>query len=182
VTTGVGGLHGVQIRELISHTDVRGSLAEVYRREWFPEAESVVQVNLSRSRAGVLRGMHFHRRQTDYWCFVEGSAFVGLFDLRAGSPSERQAQTFGLDTASVLRGLVIPPGVAHGFYAETDVTLLYLVDRAFDGRDEHGFAWNDPDLPIEWPDARPTVSERDAIAVPLVEALLDPPGWVDPGR
>jgi dTDP-4-dehydrorhamnose 3,5-epimerase len=181
MTTG-GGLHGVQIRELSPHSDARGTLTEVYRHEWFPEAGSLVQVNLSRSRAGVLRGMHFHRRQTDYWCFVEGRAFVGLFDLRKGSPSEGESQTFELDAAAALRGLVVPPGVAHGFFAETDVALLYLVDRAFDGRDEHGFAWNDPELPVAWPAAGPTVSERDATAPPLVEALVDPPAWVDPGR
>ena len=58
-------------------------------------------------------------------------------------------------------GLFIPPGVAHGFLAVTDLTLGYLVDRYFDGSDEWGIAWNDPELGIDWPATDPVLSDRD---------------------
>jgi dTDP-4-dehydrorhamnose 3,5-epimerase len=172
-------LAGVRIRELIARSDDRGSFTEIFRPEWLPGTQPIAQSNLSRSHAGVLRGMHFHRRQADYWCFTRGHVWVALFDLRAGSPTERRPQTLELDAPREMIGLYVPPGVAHGFYAHTEATLLYLVDRGFDGTDEFGFAWNDPDLPVTWPAGNPVVSERDRTAPPLSEALSDPPEWVD---
>ena len=77
---------GVEVRELRRLGDERGSFAETYRREWLPAgAGEMVQSNLSRSKAGVLRGMHYHRQQADYWVVVEGRVFVALFDLRSGA-------------------------------------------------------------------------------------------------
>jgi dTDP-4-dehydrorhamnose 3,5-epimerase len=77
-------------------------------------------------------------------------------------------------------GLYIPPGVAHGFAAHTDVALLYLVDAYYgDGADEHGIAWDDTGLGVDWPHLEPVLSERDRANPPLAEALADPPEWVD---
>jgi dTDP-4-dehydrorhamnose 3,5-epimerase len=168
-------IEGVRVIELEAHADDRGSLTEVYRGSWVSWMPHVVQANLSRSRAGVLRGMHFHRRQSDHWVIASGSGSVGLYDLRDGSPTEKRAQTIRVDTAEGLVGIVIPPGVAHGFCALTDLTLLYLVDAEFDGGDEFGFAWNDPALGIDWPVAEPVVSDRDAAAPSLATVLADPP-------
>lgn len=168
-------IDGVRVIDLEAHADDRGSLTEVYRASWVPSMPPMVQANVSRSRAGVLRGMHFHRRQTDHWVIAAGRGSVGLYDLRAGSPTENAPQTIQVDAAAGLVGIVIPPGVAHGFCALTDLTLLYLVDAEFDGSDEFGFAWNDPALGIEWPVAVPVVSDRDAAAPPLAAVLADPP-------
>ena len=85
--------------------------------------------------------------------------FVALADLREGSPTERVISTMRL-SAETPQGLFIPPGVAHGFLAETDLTLGYLVDRYFDGTDEWGIAWDDPELGIDWPAADPVLSEQ----------------------
>jgi dTDP-4-dehydrorhamnose 3,5-epimerase len=62
-----------------------------------------------------------------------------------------------------MRGLYVPPGVAQGFYAVTDLVLQYLVDAAFTGEDEFGIAWNDPRIAIAWPlgDLLPILSGRD---------------------
>jgi dTDP-4-dehydrorhamnose 3,5-epimerase len=139
----------------------------------------MVQCNLSHSRAGVLRGMHFHRAQADYWCVLQGRAMIALYDLRVGSPTERRAWSTEVDASDGYRGIYIPPGVAHGFFAHSDVTLQYLVDRHFDGTDEFGFSWSDPDLRLVWPVDEPTLSDRDAAAPPLADALKDPPSWVD---
>jgi dTDP-4-dehydrorhamnose 3,5-epimerase len=136
---------------------------------------TVAQVNLSDSNEGVLRGMHFHKAQSDYWCPIQGRAFVALFDLRAGSPTQGIAQTIEFDASNGLRTLFIPPGVAHGFCAMTDMRLLYIVDREFEGDDEFGFLWNDPSAGIAWPVADPVVSDRDRDAPSLASVLDDPP-------
>jgi dTDP-4-dehydrorhamnose 3,5-epimerase len=167
---------GVRLVELISHGDERGAFIEVYRQEWIPEgAPPIVQSNLSYSRAGVLRGLHFHQQQADYWCVVEGEAFVALVDLRQGSPTFRATAGVTFRAAERLRGLYVPPGVAHGFCAVTDVVLLYQVDAYFNGKDEHGIAWDDPELAIAWPVEAPTLSERDRGNPSLSEALREPP-------
>jgi dTDP-4-dehydrorhamnose 3,5-epimerase len=165
----------VLLRPLQIHVDARGSFAETFRQEWLPPgAPGMLQANVSRSRAGVLRGPHFHRRQADYWVVIEGRAFVGLIDLRSGSPTQNERQQLTLD-ADEPAGLYIPPGVAHGFYAQTDLILQYLVDTYHDGSDEFGVAWDDPDLGIEWPTTQPLLSERDRANPSLVEVLRDPP-------
>jgi dTDP-4-dehydrorhamnose 3,5-epimerase len=171
------GIEGVAIVDLVAHADDRGAMTELYRREWFPDVPDMLQANHSTSRAGVLRGLHFHRRQTDYWLLLEGSAFIGLVDLRSGSATEGDSAELRLDAAAGLRGLLIPPGVAHGFYAETPIRLEYLVDLAFDGSDEHGLAWDDPEAGIAWPSADPLLSERDRSNPSLAEVLRDPPPY-----
>ena len=146
--------------ELTSHADDRGSVGEVYRRSWLTGARPMVQSNLSISRPGVLRGLHFHREQSDYWIPVDGTAFVGLFDLRRGSPTAGVKAELRIGDQA-RRALLIPPGVAHGFYAESDLRLLYFVDAYYTGEDEFGLAWDDPDVGIDWPTQEPVLSERD---------------------
>lgn len=143
------------------HGDDRGRFAEVFRREWFPERTwGEVQVNLSTSRPGILRGLHYHRKQIDYWWPVSGRIRVGLCDLRRGSPTEGARECFDLD-ASEHRGLYIPVGVGHGYLTLTDVVLAYVVDVYFDGSDEFGVAWNDPGVGMPWNLADPVLSARD---------------------
>jgi dTDP-4-dehydrorhamnose 3,5-epimerase len=155
------GIEGVELISLTAHEDGRGSLTEVFRRDWIPSAGAMIQANLSISNGGVLRGMHFHRAQTDYWCLLAGSAFVGLYDLREGSPTVATKAEIRLTADLGRQALLIPPGVAHGFYAETDLMLAYFVDRYFDGQDEFGVMWNDPNVGIAWPARNPELSERD---------------------
>lgn len=161
---------GVVLVRLSSHEDERGSLAETWRREWIPGSSEMVQANVSRSRAGVLRGLHVHGEQTDYWCVLSGTAFIGLVDLRSGSPTEGETAQIRIEADTQRLGLFIPPGVAHGFYAETEVLLQYLVDRVFTGLDEFGLAWNDPDVGIGWPAELPELSARDSSNPSLAEA------------
>ena len=166
-------IDGVKSIDLEIHADARGSFVEYFRQSWLPTDQSTLQGNVSRSIAGVLRGMHFHRRQWDYWFVVSGTAFVALVDLRSGSPTERASMTTRL-AAVEPRGLFIPSGVAHGFFAESEFVMVYLNDRYFDGSDEFGFAWNDPSLGIDWPTADPILSDRDRANLSLAEVLADP--------
>jgi len=167
------GIAGVSLFLLAAHPDSRGSFAEVFRQEWLPPGAKMLQANLSRSRAGVLRGLHFHRRQADYWCISSGKALVGLFDLRRGSPTAGKRAEIRLDAGEGSRSLYIPKGVAHGFYAETHVLLQYLVDQYYTGGDEFGVAWDDPDVGIEWPARDPILSDRDRSNPPLADVLKD---------
>jgi len=161
---------------LETRADDRGAFLEFFRRSWVPGDTPALQGNLSRSRAGVLRGLHFHRHQWDYWMPVSGSAFVALVDLRAGSPTQRQIATFTASSEEPA-WLFVPPGVAHGFYAETDYTMVYLVAAYFDPSDELGVAWDDPTLGIAWPTDDPVLSERDRGNPSLADILRDPPRY-----
>lgn len=176
------GIAGVRLVHLAPHADDRGSLTETYRREWIPDGREVVQANLSVSRAGVLRGLHWHRRQADYWCVLSGVAFVALVDLRQGSPTRLATFERRIDAAVERLGIAIPPGVAHGFYAETEVLLQYLVDASYSGEDEFGLAWDDPDLGLAWPSSTPILSERDRANPSLAEVLGDAPAFQGGGR
>lgn len=110
--------------------------------------------------------MHFHRRQSDLWIAVSGRFQVGLYDLRT---DDGPGHTLELDPAEP-RALLIPPGVAHGFLALEEATLLYMVTEAYDGTDEHGFRFDDPELGFAWRRPDPIVTERDRTASPLAQA------------
>jgi dTDP-4-dehydrorhamnose 3,5-epimerase len=169
---------GVVLTDLVTLADDRGGFTELFRRSALPHVPAAAQVNLSISRAGVLRGMHYHRVQSDYWCVMSGEAYIGLYDLRQRSISPEAAAVVSLDSTRGLKGLFIPPGVAHGFLAVSDVSLLYVVDAEYTGQDEFGFAWDDPDMAIDWPVSSPVVSKRDSSNPSLRDTLThapDPP-------
>lgn len=155
-------IRDVQIVTLQPFVEERGRFMELFRKEWFPQRSwEIIQSNRSDSRAGVLRGLHYHFRQVDYWVVVNGRMRVGLADIRPDSPTCGATQTIEMGEENQL-GLFIPIGVAHGFVALTQVTLTYIVDNTYDGADEYGVAWNDPDLALPWGSDTPTVSPRDA--------------------
>jgi dTDP-4-dehydrorhamnose 3,5-epimerase len=152
---------GVKIARLRAFEDSRGQFMEIFRKDWFPERSwEIVQSNRSDSAAGVLRGLHFHHRQVDYWHVTDGEIRVALADLRRSSPAYGAVEVIEMGQAQPL-GLYIPTGVAHGFYAVSQATLTYVVDNYYDGQDELGIAWNDPTLGIEWGVSNPVLSERD---------------------
>jgi len=145
-----------------SYKDERGRFMETFRKEWFPQRSwDIVQGNVSYSRAGVLRGLHYHHRQVDYWFCPSGIIRVGLCDLRPNSPTYRAVQTLEIGERNPT-GIYIPIGVAHGFVALTDAILTYLVDNYYDGSDEHGLAWNDPEINLPWGVSDPQLSSRDS--------------------
>jgi len=150
---------GVLLLMLTPHADDRGSFTELYRASWEPGI-APVQWNAVHSEANVLRGVHVHRRHTDYLTLVTGAALIGLHDLRPGSPTEGVSAAVELD-ARTPQALVIPVGVAHGFYFHEQSLHVYAVSREFDPADELGCRWDDPDLHIPWPCAEPLISHRD---------------------
>ena len=151
---------GVVIVRLQAHGDDRGRFVETFRQEWVPGATPMVQGNRSDSKAGVLRGLHYHLRQADWWYAPSGRIFVAMHDLRRSSPARGASLALEIGDGDQV-GIYIPPGVAHGFQAVTDATLTYLVDRYYDGSDELGLAWDDPTASIPWPIPEPVLSSRD---------------------
>jgi dTDP-4-dehydrorhamnose 3,5-epimerase len=152
--------HEVEIVPLSPHRDARGVFTELYRESW-QVGVAPVQWNAVSSAAGVLRGVHVHFRHTDYLTLVAGCATVGLHDLRDSSPTAGVGAAVDL-AAGTPAALVIPTGVAHGFYFREPSVHIYAVDREFDPADEHGCRWDDPALGIDWSfDGAPTLSDRD---------------------
>lgn len=169
-------IRGVRRVRLVSHADERGSFLETFRAEWFPEW-SAAQANCSRSRENVLRGLHFHRRQIDYWYLAAGRIRVGLADLREGSPTRGGHEVLEMSETEPL-ALFIPPGVAHGYLSLAPSTLVYLVNRNYDPADELGVAWDDPDLGIPWGASSPILSDRDRKNPRLMEIpAAQRPAW-----
>ena len=120
----------------------------------------MVQGNRSEKQAGALVGLHFHLHQADYWYALRGRARVVLHDLRLGSTTDGATEVIELD-GDVDQGIYIPPGVAHGFAALTDILLTYLVDNYYDASDELGLAWDDPTVGADWGVSDPILSQRD---------------------
>ncbi|MEM7131964.1 MAG: dTDP-4-dehydrorhamnose 3,5-epimerase [Chloroflexota bacterium] len=155
-------IQDVQFVNLRTFEDDRGYFVETFRKEWFPQRSwERVQTNRNFSKAGVLRGLHYHHQQVDYWCVMSGTMRVGLADLRPWSPTFKASEVIEIGEQNQV-GIFIPVGVAHGFYSVTDSILAYLVDNYYDGSDELGVAWNDSDLVVPWGVQQPILSERDS--------------------
>ncbi|MEZ4711124.1 MAG: dTDP-4-dehydrorhamnose 3,5-epimerase [Caldilineaceae bacterium] len=160
---------GVKCVTLRAFTAERGLFMETFRKEWFPERNwDIVQTNRNFSKTGVLRGLHYHHHQVDYWCVASGMLRVGLADLRPSSATFKASETIEIGDDNPV-GIFIPVGVAHGFLSLTDSVLTYVVDNYYNGADELGVAWNDPALAINWGIANPLISERDRLNPRLAE-------------
>lgn len=161
IVESLGQIEGVQLVRPRIFQDDRGLFLEIFRKEWFPERSwARLQSNHSFSAKGVLRGLHYHHKQVDYWYLAEGEIQVGLADLRPKSPTYGRSIALEMKATDHI-GVFIPVGVAHGFLALTAASLVYFVDNYYDGDDEYGVAWNDPDLAISWAVASPFLSNRD---------------------
>jgi len=154
--------------------DLRGFFAELYKRTDFL-SEGIpydfVQANLSFSRRGVVRGLHYQLRPMEQGKLVfaiRGKVFDVAVDIRKGSP------WFGKFASAVLEpglALWIPPGFAHGFQAIEDAYFLYLVTKEYSAQHERCIAWSDPEIGIPWPIKENVVlSEKDRKCPPLREA------------
>jgi dTDP-4-dehydrorhamnose 3,5-epimerase len=155
-----GDIAGVWIVEPAIHGDHRGMFIETYRRSWFPDSREMLQANRADRQRGAVVGLHYHLHQADYWYVPFGTARMVLHDLRADGPTDGATLSLDLSGENHL-GVFIPPGVAHGFAALTDMTITYLVDGYYNAADELGVAWNDPVVGADWGTAEPVLSERD---------------------
>ncbi len=176
---------GVRWGAVARHADERGSFRELWRAGWFPDRAGTgapeppfVQANISTSAAGVLRGLHLHRHQLDYWVVAAGRALVALVDARPmleGTGTRPIVETREIAADATV---TIPAGVAHGFLALEPLQLAYFVTAEYDASDELGFAWDDALAAVPWPavadtlDGRPILSGRDR-ANPSLAKLVE---------
>ena len=139
--------------------DERGWFFELYREGGLPKRAR--QTNVSFSRRGVIRGLHYHERgQDDLFACLRGTARVVVLDPKSG-------ETFTEDIGDENPVAVYIPGtLAHGFEALTDLLFLYHVTEEFDPArpDEHGVCWSDPRVVDLWSTRSPILSERDSAA------------------
>ena len=171
------GLSGMVVVEPVVHHDARGFFLESFRADRIAELgirEDWVQDNHSRSARGVLRGMHFSvgDGQAKLVRCVRGAVFDVAVDIRRGSPTYGRWEAVVLDDES-LREVYLPVGFAHGFVVTSDVAdVIYRCSSYYDPTVERGFAWDDPDVAIPWPDLAMEVSARDASA-PRLRDIAD---------
>jgi dTDP-4-dehydrorhamnose 3,5-epimerase len=154
------------------HGDERGFLVETYRgaelRDLGVELDWV-QDNQSRSRGGVLRGIHLQPGQAKLVRCSRGRIWDVAVDLRPDSPTFRRWEGQELDDERH-RQLFIPPGFGHGFCVLSDeADVAYRLSEYYDADRELGVAWDDPELGIAWPVSDPTISARDRGAPRLAE-------------
>jgi dTDP-4-dehydrorhamnose 3,5-epimerase len=138
------------------YEDERGWLMELRRESALPRATR--QTNLSFSRAGVIRGLHYHERgQDDLFCCLKGMARVVVLDRETG-------ETFTEDIGDENPVALYVPGIhAHGFEALTDLLFVYHVTEEYDPADpdEHEVRWDDPRVRHLWSTTSPILSARD---------------------
>ncbi|MBF6176289.1 dTDP-4-dehydrorhamnose 3,5-epimerase [Nocardia blacklockiae] len=142
-------------------------------------AATFVQDSQSRSRRGVVRGLHGRsgRGEAKLVRCAHGAVHDVLVDIRPGSPTFGRSRSFRLDD-NTFRHLYVPPGFLHGFQALTETAdVCYRIDRAHDPAEDLAVAYDDPELGIEWPDRVTVVSARDRAAgswAALRTTLADP--------
>ena len=160
----------------VPHVDERGFFSRTFDREVVRSAgldpDGFAQDSLSRSRRGVVRGMHVRRGAGEaklVRCSF-GAIFDVVVDLRAGSPTYGNWESFELrDDEQV--SLYVPAGCAHGFQALTDpADVSYRIDRPHDPSEDVSIAFDDSELAIPWPLPVTTMSGRDRQAQSLADA------------
>ncbi|MBV9604891.1 MAG: dTDP-4-dehydrorhamnose 3,5-epimerase [Solirubrobacterales bacterium] len=166
-------LEGPVLLQPIVHGDERGFFLETYRRSALAELgieDEFVQDNHSRSRGGVVRGMHFQPGMAKLVRCVRGAIYDVVVDLRRGSPTFGQWEGAELSDSNHHQ-FYCPDGFAHGFCVLTEVAdVVYMTSAYYDPTLESGFAYNDPAVGIEWPAGiELTASARDAGAPALAE-------------
>lgn len=158
--------------------DNRGYFMETYRKEEFDKAGlkyNFVQDNQSKSKKGVLRGLHYQRKypQAKLVRVISGEVFDVAIDLRKNSP------TYGQWVGEILSSenkkmLMVPRGFAHGFMVLSETAeFIYKCDEVYHPEDEGGIMWNDPEVGIKWPsDIEPLLSEKDQRHPSLKESKI----------
>ncbi|HTU82335.1 MAG TPA: dTDP-4-dehydrorhamnose 3,5-epimerase [Candidatus Acidoferrales bacterium] len=167
-------LPGVRLFVRPAHPDERGCFRRVFSEsEYAPLgiADRFVEDNVSVSRRGVLRGMHYDFRLAKFVQVLDGAVFDAVVDVRRGSPTFGQWEAFEL-SAGGCEQLYVPRGFAHGFYVLSERAIVsYKQTAPYDPSSEGQLRWNDPAVGIAWPLAgEPAMSAKDR-AAPLLSEL-----------
>ncbi|HET7035730.1 MAG TPA: dTDP-4-dehydrorhamnose 3,5-epimerase [Thermomicrobiaceae bacterium] len=167
-------LAGVVVVEPRVFADQRGFFLETWNQAAYAAAGlgyAFVQDNLSLSRQGVLRGLHYQHPhgQGKLVSVLSGAVFDVAVDIRRGSPSFGRWVGVCLSSENH-RQLFIPAGFAHGFVVTSpDAIFIYKCTSSYRPEAEHGIRWDDPSLAIQWPVQAPILSPKDAGAPLLAD-------------
>jgi dTDP-4-dehydrorhamnose 3,5-epimerase len=171
-------LDGPLLLEPVVHGDERGFFLETYRQSVLVDlgvCETFVQDNHSRSRRGVVRGMHFQPGMSKLIRCARGAILDVLVDVRRGAASFGRWESYELSDASH-HALYCPDGFAHGFCVLTDVAdVVYKTSAYYDPSLERGFAFDDPAVGVEWPaglELRASARDREAPALAEIAGSL----------
>lgn len=157
--------------------DQRGHFLETFNERTFARSTGIavrfVQDNQSRSKAGVLRGLHWQappHAQAKLVRVAAGAVLDVCVDLRPDSPSFGKHFKLRLDDRDH-EMLFIPEGMAHGFLAlEDDTVFTYKCSAYYEPSAERSIRWNDPDLNIDWGIPDPLVSDKDRAGITFAES------------
>ncbi|MFL6240003.1 MAG: dTDP-4-dehydrorhamnose 3,5-epimerase family protein [Actinomycetes bacterium] len=172
------GIDGAWVHTPVVHRDDRGSFQEWFRGAEFAAALGhrlgLAQANMSVSRRGVVRGIHFADvppGQAKYVTCARGAALDVVVDIRVGSPTYGRWEAVQLDEED-RRAVYLGEGLGHAFCALTDeTTVVYLCSTPYAAEREHGIDPMDPEIGIEWPAGiTPVLSGKDAEAPGLSAA------------
>lgn len=158
--------------------DARGFFLEMWNERRYGESgldARFVQDNVSLSRRGILRGLHYQNpnAQGKLVSVLAGEVFDVAVDLRRSSPTFGKWHGLTL-SGETKRQFFIPPGFAHGFLVTSDQALFhYKCTALYSPKDELTLMWNDPDLNIDWPVQTPLLSEKDKHGLRLKELPVD---------
>ena len=144
-------IHGVEIKELVTHTDGRGFFREVIRVSdpIFPEGFG--QWSHTTSYQGVAKAWHVHQKQTDWWYVAVGTIKTALYDTRPDSPTHGEIQELLMGEGQPAIVLKIPPGVAHGYRVlNGPAHVFYIVSHEYDSTDEGRIPHDDPEIGYDW--------------------------------
>jgi dTDP-4-dehydrorhamnose 3,5-epimerase len=154
------------------HGDERGFFVETYRKSAWAEQgvdDDFVQDNHSRSRMGVVRGMHFQPGQAKLVRCARGAIVDVVCDIRPSSSQFGRWEAVELSDQNAHQ-LYVPDGFAHGFAVTSELAdVVYKVSTYYDPDAESGFRYDDPEVGIEWPAIELTPSKRDSSAPRLSE-------------
>jgi dTDP-4-dehydrorhamnose 3,5-epimerase len=150
------------------HLDHRGYFIETYRKDQFQshgiDIDFIQDNHSSNLNKGTIRGMHFQlhpKAQNKLIRVVAGAIMNVIVDVRLGSPTFKQYETIHLSSDNK-KSLLLPVGFANGYCTLMDNTeVIYKVDQYYSLEHDRAFAWDDPDVGIEWNVVNPILSERD---------------------
>jgi len=144
-------IEGVDIKELVTHTDERGFFQEIIRVTDEMFSEGFGQWSRSLMYQGVIKAWHIHEKQVDWWYVADGVLKVVLYDNRPDSATYREKMEILMGDSQKAQVLRIPPGVAHGCKCISGpANFFYITSKTYDSTDEGRIDHDDPEIGYDW--------------------------------
>lgn len=144
-------IDGVAIKRLVTRVDERGFFREIIRATDDFFSEGFGQFSVSQMYPGVIKALHMHKKQVDWWYVHTGVIKVALYDTREDSPTYKELMGLFMGDGRLAQVLRIPPGVAHGCKSiKGPAALFYITSKVYDPGDEIRFSCSDLGIDFDW--------------------------------